>query len=209
LHAWDDTELSEPWNVCRCDVLRVLNTEPAIARTVFLCDALENVELCADRPITNGVHDHLQTSFVALRCPPIEVLFRIDEETGIFRRIVKWSKHRGGMRAQRSVSKSLQSSNAHPFVAFAAFGNCVTQALPLSDWSYSVDASDQLAGMECPLDRRKIIPCSHVRDRCDASLCYIVHRSAQRSIIHLCTRRRHHSVDVRLSVVLENSCWIS
>src|SRR4029078_1577711 len=72
LHAWDDTELSEPWNVSRCDVLRVLNTEPAIARTVFLCDALENVELCGDRPITNGVADHLTNSFVPLRCHPLE-----------------------------------------------------------------------------------------------------------------------------------------
>ena len=64
LHACDHAQLREPRNVRRGNVLCVLDTEPSIAGAIFLCDALENVQLCSDRFVADGVDDQVQSGFV-------------------------------------------------------------------------------------------------------------------------------------------------
>ena len=99
LHAGDDAELAEPRDLRRGDVLRVLNAEATIPLAVFFCDALEDVELGANRPVADGVHDHVEAGFVGTRNPSVQILGRVDEEPRVGRYIGKRLEERCRMRA--------------------------------------------------------------------------------------------------------------
>ena len=64
LHARDHAERAEARNVRGREMLRVLDAEPSISRPVLARDALEDVELRADRAIADRVHDHMKSGLV-------------------------------------------------------------------------------------------------------------------------------------------------
>ena len=63
-----------------CEVLGVLDPEAAVARAVLLRHTLEDVELQADRAVTDRVDYDLEARAVCAQRPGIETLGRRDEQ---------------------------------------------------------------------------------------------------------------------------------
>jgi hypothetical protein len=130
LHARDHAELCEARHVGRMDVLRVLDAEAPVARTVLGFDPLEDVELRADRAVADGVHDDLEPCGVGALRPRIEALRLGHEEPAIVRRVGERLEHRRGVRAERAVDEALEPADAEPGVTTATRLHRVAQALP-------------------------------------------------------------------------------
>ena len=60
LHARDHAERCEARDVRRAQMLRVLDAEAPVARTVLANHALVDVELRSDRAVADRVDDHVQ-----------------------------------------------------------------------------------------------------------------------------------------------------
>ncbi len=78
----------------------MLDAEPPVPWPIFSLDALVNVELRADRPVPDGVNDHLQSGFVRAGGPLVEMLRCIDEESRVVRCVSERLEHRRRMGAE-------------------------------------------------------------------------------------------------------------
>src|SRR5687768_1444468 len=98
-------------------MLRVLDPEAPVARTVVASDALVNIEQRRIRAIADRVHQDVQSGPVGAGNPALEVPGRVDEQAAIPRRIGEWLVKCRGMRAERPVHEPLERAKSQRRVA--------------------------------------------------------------------------------------------
>ena len=98
------------------------------------------------------------------------------------------------MRAERSIGKSLQSADSHPFVTPATRRDCISKSLPLPDRSHRVNARDESSIVMCALERSEIVERPHVDDRRYSTRRDVTHCRVERAIVEHSGRRRLYAI---------------
>ena len=164
----------------------MLDAEAAVARAVFLLDALVDVEQHADRTIADRVHHHLQAGFVGAGDPLVEVLRRVDEEAAIL-----WSV---GERFLDAAVCEPSEPSTNPFKPPmrshrrrgrrpAVVRHRVAQLLPCAERHDGIDSRRQRAAPCARARTPSVGPSAHVVHRGDALLVDVLHRRVQRAVL--------------------------
>ena len=108
-------------------------------------DALEEVELVADRAVADRMHDDVKAGRVGAAHARFHVGGLRHLQPAVAGRIGERLEHQRRVRAERAVDEALERADAEPRVAAAARGNGVAEALPRGERHGGVDARAEAA----------------------------------------------------------------
>ena len=186
-------------------MLRVFYPEAPVAWAILIHHAFKDVELRANRAVTDRVHHHLQSRAVRRLCPGVQTLRRRNEETAVPGRITEWRKHCRRVRAERPIDKGFQTANVEPDVTAAARSHRVTQRGPTCERNLRHDPRAQPVGVVRAPNRGESFKVPHVVDARHAARRDIGHRRIECAIPLRVAARRLHDINQRHRVVLEDS----
>src|SRR5438552_19094109 len=114
-------------------MLRVFDAETMIARAVFFCGMLVNVQDSHVRLVADGVDHHLEADLIrALDALEHDTFGQhlIEKQAASIRGVIIWLEEERGGRAETAIGESFQTANAQHIAAKSGANSRLRQHFP-------------------------------------------------------------------------------